>query len=64
MPAKEITDYLLLTNGNPMQLTAKVNEKIQEGWVPLSGVAVGTALSERNTLVSYAQAIVKYKEVF
>ena len=63
MATKEITEYLLLTNGNPMQLTAKVNEKIEQGWVPLSGVAVGTALSESNTLVSYAQAMVKYKLV-
>lgn len=63
MPTKEITDYLVLCNANPMQLSTKVNEKIQEGWVPLAGVSVGTALSEGNTLVSYAQAVVKYKVV-
>ena len=63
MSSKEITDYMVISNANPMQLSAKVNEKIQEGWVPLSGVSVGTALSESNTLVSYAQAIVKYKVV-
>ena len=63
MPSKQITDYLVISNANPMQLSIKVNEKIQEGWVPLAGVSVGAALSESNTLVSYAQAVVKYKVV-
>ncbi len=63
MPSKIIIDYLVLANANPLQLSERVNEKIEEGWTPLSGVSVGTSLSAGNTLVSYAQAIVKYKDV-
>lgn len=56
----QISEYLLLTNSNPMQLSARVNERIQEGWVPFNGVAVGTAMDAGNNLTTYAQALVKY----
>ncbi len=61
MATKQIDEYLLLTNSNPMQLTAKVNEKIQDGWLPLYGVSVGLAMDQGNSLTSYAQALIKYK---
>jgi len=61
MPTQQISEYLLLTNSNPMQLSMKVNEKIQEGWLPFNGVSVGLALDAGNSLTSYAQALVKYQ---
>lgn len=61
MDAKEINEYVVIANSNPMQLTHKVNEKIQSGWQPLSGVTVSASISDGNSLVSYAQAMVKYK---
>ena len=61
MAEKEIEEYVVLANSNPMQLTHKVNEKIHSGWQPLSGVSVSASISEGNSLVSYAQAMVKYK---
>lgn len=61
MATQQISEYLLLTNSNPMQLSMKVNEKIQEGWLPFNGVAVGLALDAGNSLTSYAQALVKYQ---
>ena len=61
MTTKQISEYILLTNSNPMQLTTKVNEKIQDGWLPLYGVAVGTAMDQGNSLTSFAQAMIKYK---
>ncbi len=62
MANKQIDEYVLITNSNPMQLSVKVNEKIQEGWIPLYGVAVGTAMDQGNSLTSYAQAMIKYKQ--
>ena len=63
MTTKQISEYLVLTNSNPIQLSAKVNEKIEDGWVPLYGVAVGTAMDQGNSLTTYAQAMIKYKLV-
>ena len=61
MATKQIDEYILLTNSNPMQLSAKVNERLQDGWVPLYGAAVGTAMDQGNSLTTYAQAMIKYK---
>lgn len=61
MSTRQIEEYILLTNSNPMQLSAKVNDKIQDGWLPLYGIAVGTAMDQGNSLTSYAQAMIKYK---
>jgi len=63
MTTKQISEYLVLTNSNPIQLSARVNEKIEDGWVPLYGVAVGTAMDQGNSLTTYAQAMIKYKLV-
>ena len=63
MPSKKITEYILVTNSNPLQVSNKVNECIEQGWVPLAGVSVGAAMSDGNSLVSYAQAMVKYKVI-
>lgn len=63
MTTKQINEYLVLTNSNPIQLSARVNEKIADGWVPLYGVAVGTAMDQGNSLTTYAQALIKYKLV-
>ena len=61
MSERNITEYLVLANSNPVQLTAKVNEKIQDGWQPLNGVSVSASISDGNSLVSYSQALVKYQ---
>ncbi|MDX1518750.1 MAG: DUF1737 domain-containing protein [Gammaproteobacteria bacterium] len=62
MSDRQIKEYTLLTNSNPMQLSIKVNEKIEKGWSPYFGVAVGIAMDQGNNLTTYAQALVKYTD--
>ena len=62
MAAKQISEYVLITNSNPMQLSIKVNEKIKTGWIPLYGVSAATAMDQGNNLTTYAQAMIKYKD--
>ncbi|MCG8325919.1 MAG: DUF1737 domain-containing protein [Thiotrichales bacterium] len=62
MATRQIKEYILVTNSNPMQLSVKINEKIADGWIPYYGAAVGTAMDQGNSLTTYAQAMIRYAD--
>jgi len=56
----KITNYTILTNANPAQLSELVAMSINAGWQPLGGVAMG---SERDSGLLYCQAMVKGEQM-
>jgi len=56
----QVTEYIILTNGNVYFLTKDVNQHIAQGWTPLGGVVL--AVNKYGGIDQYVQTMVKYKE--